>query len=81
VGLVVSARNINRYVTSPEFIVLLELMLPDGPITFTVSPTRHERFTVGKSANAYFIGAKIVDISDDAKASLVAYLKTLDSER
>jgi len=78
VGLVVSARNINRYVTSPEFIVLLELMLPDGPITFTVSPMRHERFTVGESANAYFIGAKIVDISADAKASLVSYLATLD---
>jgi hypothetical protein len=77
VGLVVSARNIDRYVTSPEYVVLLELSLPSGPITFTVSPARHERFTVGNSANAYFIGAQIIDISNEAKASLASFLSTL----
>jgi hypothetical protein len=77
VGLVVSARNIDRYVTSAEYVVLLELTLPSGPITCTVSPVRHERFTVGKSANAYFIGAQIIDISEAAKTKLVSYLNSL----
>jgi hypothetical protein len=77
VGLVVSARNIDRYVTSADYVMLLELMLPSGPITFTVSPTRHERFTVGQSANAYFIAAQITEISETARASLVSYLSTL----
>lgn len=77
VGLIVSARNIDRYVTSPDYIVLLDLMLPTGPITFTVSPVRHERFTVGKATNAYFIGAQVTEISEAAKTSLVSYLNTL----
>ena len=77
VGLVVSARNIDRYVTSPEYVALLELSLPSGPITFTVSPARHERFAVGKSSNAYFIGAQIIEISDEARAKLISYLSTL----
>jgi len=79
VGLVVSARNITRYVTSPEYVVLLELSLPSGPITFTVKAVRHEQFTTGKSGNRYFIGAQIIEISDEAKAQLTSYLATLES--
>lgn len=77
VGLVVSARNIDRYLMSPEYIVLMELKLPTGPISFSVSPARHERFTLGKAANAYFIGAHITKISDADKQSLISYLNSL----
>jgi hypothetical protein len=77
VGLVVSARNIDRYVTSPEYVVLLEVLLPSGPITLTVRPVRHERFTVGNTTNAYFISAEITEISESAKESLRLFLKSL----
>lgn len=77
IGLVVSANNIDRYLTNPEIIVLLELKLPTGLIGFTVSPVRHERFTGGTATNAYFIGTRITEISEAAKASLTSYLSTL----
>lgn len=77
VGLVVSARNIDRYLTSAEYTVLVELTLPSGPISFTVRPVRHERVTVGKTANKYFIAANITEISEGDKKSFVSYLNTL----
>jgi hypothetical protein len=77
IGLIVSAGNIDRYVTSPDYIVQLELILPTGPIVFTVKPVRHGRFTMGKASNAYFIGAVITDISEDSKERLRSYLNSL----
>lgn len=77
IGLIVSARNIDRYVTSPDYIVQLELILPAGPIIFTVQPVRHGRFTMGKASKAYFIGAQITEISEDSRERLKAYLKSL----
>ena len=77
IGLIVSARNIDRYVTSPDYIVQLELILPTGPIVFTVKPVRHGRFTMGKASNAYFIGAVITNISEDSRERLRSYLNSL----
>ncbi|MDX6611170.1 MAG: hypothetical protein QOD75_356 [Blastocatellia bacterium] len=77
IGVIVSARNIDRYVTSPDYVVQLELILPAGPVVFTVRPVRHGRFTMGKVSNAYFIGAMITDISEDSKQRLRSYLDTL----
>ena len=77
IGLIVSARNIDRYVTSPDYVVQLELVLPTGPIIFTVKPVRHGRFTMGKVSNAYFIGAQITDIYEDSKQRLADYLRSL----
>lgn len=77
IGLIVSARNIDRYVTSPDYVVQLELVLPTGPIIFTVKPVRHGRFTMGAASNAYFIGAQVTDISEDSKQRLADYLKSL----
>jgi len=74
IGLIVSARNIDRYVTSPDYIVQLELILPTGPIIFTVKPVRHGRFTMGSSSNAYYIGAVITDISEDSRVLLRSFL-------
>lgn len=77
IGLIVSARNIDRYVTSPDYIVQLELILPTGPIIFTVKPVRHGRFTMGTASNAYFIGSQVTDISEDSKQRLADYLQSL----
>jgi hypothetical protein len=77
IGLIVSARNIDRYVTSPDYVVQLELILPTGPIIFTVKPVRHGRFTMGTASNAYFIGAQVTDIGEDSKERLADYLKSL----
>ena len=77
VGLVISARNIDRYLTSVEYTVVVELTLPSGPISFTVRPVRHERVAAGKTANRYFIAANILEISADDKHSLLAFLKSL----
>jgi len=77
VGLVISARNIDRYLTSAEYTVLVELTLPSGPISFTVRPVRHERVAAGKAANKYFIAANILEISEVDKKSFVSYLRTL----
>lgn len=77
IGLVVSARNIDRYLTSAEYAVLVELTLPSGPISFTVKPVRHERVTVGKAANRYFIAANITQISAEDKKSLVSFLNSV----
>ncbi|MEP6706547.1 MAG: hypothetical protein ABJC05_03460 [Pyrinomonadaceae bacterium] len=77
VGLVISARNIDRYLTSIEYTVEVELSLPAGPIRFTVKPVRHERVAAGKTDNRYFIAANILEISADDKQSLVSFLDTL----
>ncbi|MEO8434222.1 MAG: PilZ domain-containing protein [Pyrinomonadaceae bacterium] len=77
VGLVISARNIDRYLTSAEYTVWVELKLPTGPINFTVRAVRHERVAEGKTANKYFIAANIVEISETDKSSLSSYLRTL----
>ena len=77
IGLIVSARNIDRYVTSPDDIVQLELILPEGPINVIVKPVRHGRFTMGTAINAYFIGAQITYINADSKDRLAKYLQSL----
>ena len=77
IGLVISARNIDRYLTSVEYTVWVELSLPTGPINFTVRPVRHERVAQGKIANKYFIAANIQEISETYKSSLTSYLRTL----
>jgi hypothetical protein len=77
VGLVISARNIDRYLTSAEYTVVVELTLPSGPISFTIRPVRHERVAEGKTANKYFIAANILEISEADKQRFVSYLHTL----
>ena len=77
VGLVISARNIDRYLTSAEYTVWVELKLPTGPINFTIKPVRHERVAEGKTANKYFIAANILEINEADKNSLSSYLRTL----
>jgi hypothetical protein len=77
VGLVISARNIDRYLTSAEYTVWVELTLPTGPINFTIRPVRHERVAEGKTANKYFIAANILEIKEADRQSLVSYLRTL----
>jgi hypothetical protein len=77
VGLVISARNIDRYLTSVEYTVVVELALPAGPISFTVKPVRHERVAAGKTDNRYFIAANILQISAEHKESLISFLDTL----
>lgn len=77
VGLVISARNIDRYLTSVEYTMVVELTLPAGPISFTVKPVRHERVAAGKTDNRYFIAANILEISADARQSLLSFLDTL----
>ena len=77
IGLVISARSIDRYLTSAEYTVMVELSLPSGPINFTIRPVRHERVAEGKTANKYFIAANILEIKETDRQNLLTYLRTL----
>jgi hypothetical protein len=77
VGLLVSARNIDRYLAANRFKVDVEVKLPSGPIKFTAEQIHHERLIVGKASVGYFIGAEITNIKQADMASLSSFLKTL----
>jgi hypothetical protein len=80
-GLLVSARNIDRYLTANRFNVEIEVKLPSGPIKFTAEHIHHERLIVGKASIGYFIGAEITNISLSDRDSLSSFLKSLPAPK
>ncbi len=75
-ALVVSARNIDRYLNAKERSFDAELRLPDGPITIEAEAVYFKKTLTGSVAT-YLIGSRFVKSHGPAHARLNEFLRTL----
>ena len=75
-GLMVSARNIDRYLTAKENAFDVELRLPDGPVSLQATPVYYSKTKVGAGAS-YLIGARFTKANAQHHARLTTFLRGL----
>jgi hypothetical protein len=75
-ALVVSARNIDRYLNAKEKAFDAELRLPDGPISLEVEAVYFKKTLTGSVAT-YVIGSRFVKAQSQAHARLTEFLRAL----
>jgi len=75
-AVLVSARNIDRYLTQTENDFDVELLLPEGEVAVQAAPVYFKKSTVGNVAT-YLIGCLFLSIRDPQKTRLLAFLQSL----
>lgn len=75
-AVVVSARNIDRYLTAKEKKFDAELRLPNGLIGVEAEAVYFKK-TLSGSVATYIIGSRFVKAASEAHAELKAFLQTL----
>ena len=75
-ALVVSARNIDRYLNAKEKAFDAELHLPDGPIALEVEAVYFKKTLTGSVAT-YVIGSRFIKGHGQAHARLTEFLRAL----
>ena len=76
VALVISARNIDRYLNAKENAFDLELRLPDGPAAFQAAPVYFKKTLAGSGAS-YLIGSRFTKAKSQDYARLATFLRAL----
>jgi c-di-GMP-binding flagellar brake protein YcgR len=75
-ALLVSARNIDRYLTRKENGFDVELGLPDGVVALQASPVYFKKAPAGGVAT-YLIGCRFTEVPELQLSRLVTFLRTL----
>jgi c-di-GMP-binding flagellar brake protein YcgR len=75
-AVLVSARNIDRYLTRKENGFDLELHLPEGAVTLQASPVYFKKAPAGGSAT-YLIGCQFTDVPEVQLNRLITFLRSL----
>lgn len=77
-ALVVPAIRIgDRYLTGAGRLLLIALELPAGIVLIRAAPVRYEPLEQEGTEKSYLIGARIIEMSDEDRALLLDYLKSL----
>ncbi|MFL6337278.1 MAG: PilZ domain-containing protein [Pyrinomonadaceae bacterium] len=82
-GLIVPSLRLGTSRLDKVDVVTLRLMLDPsrGPVEIQVAPVRSYPLGADDKETGYFIGVMITQLSDDARAQLVKYLRGLPSPR
>lgn len=80
VALVVSARNIDRYLTQKENSFVVKLGLPNGPIEVLALPVHYKRIAAEGAVN-YEIGSSFQKLDESKLSRLVGFLRALPAPR
>jgi c-di-GMP-binding flagellar brake protein YcgR len=75
-ALLVSARNIDRYLTRKENGFDVELRLPEGAVALQASPVYFKKIPAGASAT-YLIGCRFTAVQDAQINRLITFLRSL----
>ena len=75
-ALVVSARNIDRYLRAKDNTFDLELRLPDGSISLQAAAIYFKKTQVGSGAT-YLIGSRFTKANTEDHARLATFLRSL----
>lgn len=75
-ALVVSARNIDRYLKAKENAFDVELLLPDGALVLEATPVHFNKTPVGGSSS-YFIGSRFTKAGQQQHARLISFIRSL----
>jgi len=75
-ALIVSARNIDRYLRAKDNTFDLELRLSDGAITLQAAAIYFKKTPVGSGAT-YLIGSRFIKANSQDHARLATYLRSL----
>ena len=75
-ALLVSARNIDRYLTQKENGFDVELGLPDGIVVLQASPVYFKKASAGGVAT-YLIGCRFTDVPEMQLNRLITFLRSL----
>jgi c-di-GMP-binding flagellar brake protein YcgR len=75
-AVVVSARNIDRYLNAKENTFDVELQLPDGPILVEAEPVYFKKTLSGPTAT-YLIGSRFTKAQQQSHARLTGFLRGL----
>ena len=75
-AVVVSARNIDRYLNAKDKTFDVELRLPDGPILVAAEPVYFKKSLTGAVAT-YLIGSRFIKAGQEDHARLVSFLRSL----
>jgi c-di-GMP-binding flagellar brake protein YcgR len=75
-AVLVSARNIDRYLTRKENGLDLELRLPEGAVTLQASPVYFKKAPAGGSAT-YLIGCRFTNVPELQLNRLITFLRSL----
>ena len=75
-ALLVSAKNIDRYLTRKENGFDVELRLPEGPVVLQASPVYFKKSSDTKVAT-YLIGCRFTSVHDAQLNRLVTFLRSL----
>jgi hypothetical protein len=77
-ALIVPAVRIGeRYLTGPDVTLRLVLEHPTGPLELLAAPVRYEQLDETETAKGFLIGARIREMSAEARARYEAHLKQL----
>lgn len=76
VAVVVSARNIDRYLNAKDNTFDVELRLPDGPVALQATPIYFKK-TLAGSAATYLIGSRFTKAKPVDHARLATFLRGL----
>ncbi|MEK6281465.1 MAG: hypothetical protein AABN95_14015 [Acidobacteriota bacterium] len=76
IALVVSARNIDRYLNAKDNTFDVELHLPDGPVALQATPSYFQKTPAGSGAT-YLIGGSFTETNPENLARLVTFLHAL----
>ena len=75
-GVVVSARNIDRYLRAKDNTFDVEIRLPDGAVLLQASAVYFSKTPVGSGAS-YLIGARFTKANPQDHARLTTFLRSL----
>ena len=75
-ALLVSAKNIDRYLTRKENGFDVELRLPEGPVVLQASPVYFKKIA-SSSVATYLIGCRFITVQDVQLTRLVTFLRSL----
>ncbi len=76
VALVVSARNIDRYLNAKNNTFDIEMHLPDGAVALQATPIYFKKTLAGSGAT-YLIGSRFTKARPDDHARLATFLRSL----
>ncbi len=75
-ALLVSARNIDRYLSRQENAFDVELLLPEGAVALQASAVYFKKTSSGNVAT-YLIGCRFTSVQDQQIGRLVSFLRSL----
>jgi PilZ domain-containing protein len=79
-ALLVSARNIDRYLNAKENAFDVELRLPDGAVTLEVTPVYFKKTLTGTVAT-YLIGSRFSKARKQEHTRLITFLRSLPASQ